>query len=361
MKVLHLIPDLDYGNAARQLSWLAPVLKQSAVDCRVCVLSGRGPLARSLANVPLDYLHWNRWVDLKPFWRLHEVLATFQPDVIHCWRHESVRALALVRYPNKSPVIVSLGSWPSITSGIGTMLDRWLLRRVDRLIVQWPEQMEQWRLWGMPPEKLIQIAPGVGSFPNLSPSQNSAIDSRLPANARVILCVGPLEASKGIKDAVWVFHILGFLFPDLYLVLVGEGPEQERLGRLAAGLFPERMIALGSMPDYGKILARAEAVWVPSLKPRGFNVALEAMAAGKPVVASRLPGLADIIQDAETGFLVQPGDKVNMAKKTRLILDDANRRRQMGEAGRRRAQERFSVDSLAQAYLRLYQSLIQSA
>ena len=100
MKVLHIIPDLDYGNAARQLSWLAPVVKQSAVDCRVCVLSGRGPLAKSLANVPLDYLHWNRWVDLKPFWRLHEVLTTFQPDVIHCWQQESVRALALVRYPN---------------------------------------------------------------------------------------------------------------------------------------------------------------------------------------------------------------------------------------------------------------------
>ena len=100
---------------------------------------------------------------------------------------------------------------------------------------------------------------------------------------------------------------------------------------------------------------------MPSLKPRGFNVALEAMTAGKPVVASRLPGLTEIIEDAENGFLVQPGDKVNMAKKTRLILDDANRRRQMGEAGRRRAQERFSVDSLAQAYSRLYQSLIQGA
>jgi glycosyltransferase involved in cell wall biosynthesis len=254
-----------------------------------------------------------------------------------------------------------LCSWPSITGGIGTVLDRWMLRRMDRLVVQWSEQMEAWKSWGMPQEKLIQIVPGVGLPLVPEPSQESAVDSRLPPNARVILCVGPLEASKGVKDAVWVFHILGFLFPDLYLVLVGGGPEQERLGRLAAGLFPERMIAVGSMADYGKILARAEVVWVPSLKPRGFNVALEAMAAGKPVVASRLTGLTEIVEDAETGFLVQPGDKVTMAKKTRLILDDGNRRQQMGEAGRRRAQERFSVDSLAQAYVKLYQSLVQSA
>jgi glycosyltransferase involved in cell wall biosynthesis len=172
--------------------------------------------------------------------------------------------------------------------------------------------------------------------------------------------VGPLEASKGIKDAVWAFHILGFLFPDLYLLLVGEGPERERLDRLAAGLFPERMISLGSLPDYGKVLGRAEVVWVPSLKPRGYNVALEAMAAGKPVVASRLPGLTEIVQDAETGYLIPVGDKVSLARKTRLILDDPNVRLRMGEAGRRRARERFSLDSLVQTYVKLYHSVIPS-
>jgi glycosyltransferase involved in cell wall biosynthesis len=236
-------------------------------------------------------------------------------------------------------------------------LDRWLLGRVDRLVVQWSEQKEHWKALGMPQEKLIHISPGVGSN---DAQQGSGDDLKLPENARVILCVGPLEASKGIKDAIWAFHILGFLYADLYLLLVGEGPEQERLDRLAAGLFPERMIAFGSLPDYGRILARAEVVWVPSLKPRGFNVALEAMAAGKPVVASRLPGLTEIVQDSQTGFLFPSGDKVSLAKKTRLILDDPSRRLQMGEAGRRRARERFSLDSLAEAYLRLYQSLIPS-
>jgi glycosyltransferase involved in cell wall biosynthesis len=359
MKVLHLIPDLEYGSAARQLSWLAPIQQQSGLDCRVCVLSGTGPLGKSFANVPLDHLGWNRWVDLKPLWRLRQRLATYRPDVIHCWRLESVRALALVHSPSKNPVIASLCSWPSLNNGLWAIMDHRLLRRVDRVVVQWPGQMEHLSSLGMPQNKLIQIFPGVGGTCSAGAEQGSFDDPRLPENARVVLCLGPLEASKGIKDAVWAFHILGFLFPDLYLVLVGEGPEQERLDRLAAGLFPERMIALGSLPDYGKILARAELVWVPSLKPRGFNVALEAMAAGKPVVASRLPGLTEIVQDGETGLLFPTGDKVSLAKKTRLILDDPSRRRQMGEAGRRRAQERFSVGSLAQAYMKLCQSLIE--
>jgi glycosyltransferase involved in cell wall biosynthesis len=241
--------------------------------------------------------------------------------------------------------------------GMVPMLDRLQLRRIDRLVVQWPGQRESYTSWGMPPERVLQIPPGVGSCQVVDSSEGD-IDARLPANARVILCVGPLEARKGIKDAVWAFHILGFLFPDLYLVLVGEGPEQERLDRLAAGLFPERMIAFGSLRDYGRILSRTDVVWVPSLKPRGFNVALEAMGAGKPVVASRWPGLTEIVQDGETGFLFSCGDKVSLAKKTRLILDDPNLRRHLGETGRRRAQERFSLDSFAQAHRRLYQSLI---
>jgi len=167
-----------------------------------------------------------------------------------------------------------------------------------------------------------------------------------------------LEPGKGIKDAVWAFHILGFLYPDLHLVLVGHGPEGDRLSRLAGTLFPERIVSLASRAEYGKILARVDVVWVPSLQPRGFNVALEAMAAGKPVVASRLPGLTEIVQGEETGFLIHPGDKVSLARQTRRLLDDPDRRRQMGEAGRRRALDQFSLNSLAQAYMKVYQSLI---
>jgi glycosyltransferase involved in cell wall biosynthesis len=170
-----------------------------------------------------------------------------------------------------------------------------------------------------------------------------------------------LEPSKGIKDAVWAFHIVGFLYTDLHLVLVGDGPERDRLSRLAGSLFPERIISLPYHEEYWRTLTQADVVWIPSVKPRGVNVALEAMAAGKPVVASRLPGLMDIVQDGETGVLINAGDQVSLARQTRKLLDDPDRRRQMGEAGRRRVQEHFSLNSLAQAYAKLYDDVIQRA
>src|SRR5262249_42653827 len=149
------------------------------------------------------YLDWNRWVDLRPLWRLRRLISDFGPDVIHCWQAEAMRALALVNYQRKNPVVVSSFSWPSTHNGIWNLVDRWLLSRVDRIVVQWPEQIEKWKSWGIPKENLVKIPPGARPCSNAS---FHGSDIALPSNAQVLLCVGPLEASKGIKDAVWAFH-----------------------------------------------------------------------------------------------------------------------------------------------------------
>src|SRR5437764_855853 len=78
----------------------------------------------------------------------------------------------------------------------------------------------------------------------------------------------------------------------------------------------------------------------------GEQVAAEALAAGVSVVASRLPGLAEVV--GEAGLLVPPGDRIELAKQTRTLLDDDGLRRRLGQAGRRRAAERFGVAALVQ-------------
>jgi glycosyltransferase involved in cell wall biosynthesis len=84
-------------------------------------------------------------------------------------------------------------------------------------------------------------------------------------------------------------------------------------------------------------------------------VALEAMAAGRPVVASRLLALAEIVIDGKTGFLIEPGDKVALARKTRLLLDDPQHGRQMGEAGRLRVEQEFPASQFVDRFARLYE------
>ncbi len=356
MKVLHIIPNLNFSNAAKQLSLLAPALTASGIECRVAVMSGIGPFARRLQieSIAPDFMSWNRLIDPQPFFRLKHLIRSFSPDVIHCWGKGPVLALAVIGGMNSNAAMIGscMGMpWEGVLGKLGSRL----ISRLDRLVLQWPFELVHWSS-SVPQEKLCTISPSVEP---IDPSSMPRIlDSApiIPEKARVILCVGPLEPSKGIKEAIWAFHILGCLFPDLHLMVIGEGTDRARLDRLSQNIFPQRVVFVGVCLDEKDYMARAEVTWVPSLEPRGFNVALEAIAAEKPVVASRLPGLTDILGDEEAGILVAPGDKVDLARKTRLLLEDPKRRAQLGEAGRRRAREHFSVQSMVRAYQSLYES-----
>lgn len=177
----------------------------------------------------------------------------------------------------------------------------------------------------------------------------------LPDACSLILCAGPLEPHKGFLDAIWAFDILQFLYEGLRLVVAGAGPDGPRLRRFAQVTGASRRVHFaGRLPDLPAILDRAAVVWVPSRAEAGVNIALEAMARGRPVVASRLPGLAEIIRDGETGFLARPGDKVELARLTRQLLDSAPLRQRFGEVARRRAAERFSLSALLQSMSDLY-------
>jgi glycosyltransferase involved in cell wall biosynthesis len=95
---------------------------------------------------------------------------------------------------------------------------------------------------------------------------------------------------------------------------------------------------------------------VPSLTDRGRSVAAEAMLAGRPVVASRWPGLAEVVADGLTGYLVPPDDKAALARQTRPLLENAELRRRLGAAGRQRAIAQFSVQGLVETCISQYES-----
>ena len=83
------------------------------------------------------------------------------------------------------------------------------------------------------------------------------------------------------------------------------------------------------------------------------------MAAERPVVASRWPGLAEIIVDGETGFMVAPGNKGALARQTRLLLDDDDLRRRMGQAGRKRVEKSFAAAAMVERFVHVYDKLTQ--
>ena len=351
MKVLHLIPSLNFSGVGRQLALLCHGLP--AGKSQVCVL-GRDASGISLLDKPSTPVHilgQSRRLDLVALWKLRRLVRSFQPHVIHAWGLGAVRSLAIAGQ-GKSRLLVGA----PLTAQPLTMLDRWLLNRADRIVVRGQAEAKRCALAGLHGHQIAVVPPGIdrGFFEQKASPLGS---KTLPA--RRVICAGNLESHKGYCDAIWALDILHFLFPDIQLDLAGTGPDRDRLetfarrNRIAAGF-------LGRCGDMPALLNQAGVVWVPSHGNCGVQSALEAMAAGKPVIATDRPSLREIITDGQTGFLIQPGDKIALARRTRELFRNADLPRQMGEAGQRRAAT-FSAEKFVARTLDLYQELAGDA
>jgi glycosyltransferase involved in cell wall biosynthesis len=361
MKILLLTHDLAYGGAARQLTLLAAGLPRDRFTVRAFTTRPDAPWSLALreAGVAVESGGRRRLFDVRDLFALRNAIRTFAPDVIHVFGLPALRSLALSGGRGGARVVLSASG----TGGRVTplrRLDHWLLGALaDRVTVRGPAEAAHYRGIGVPAARVTEVPPGV---PIASPPKASHADwcraHGLPPAARVIAGLGPLEPAKGFRDAIWAFDILQFLYDDLHVLLIGAGAHEGRLREFtrltrSAG----RIHFPGPRADLDELLAHAELVWVPSRADRGAGAALEAMAAARPIIASRWPGLAEVIADGETGVLVPPGDKATLARETRALLDDPERRRRLGEAGRRRVAERYAVETMVRNYEALYAQL----
>lgn len=373
LRVLHVIPDLEYCGAATQLYWLAARMPRERFDVRVCALGSEGPVAvrLRLAGVPIKALGWTRLFDVVKLGRLRREIRSFHPDVIHAWRWTSLRFVKCAAWTSGHKIVASAVSSASCETSYCAPADRWLMRRVAAVVANSRREADQLRCmsnsrlmrrFAQPANRIIHIEPGMAVLDK--PHHASKLRQKLGVNAaaRMIVCIGPLKRDGGFQEAIWALEILRYLYEDLHLVIVGKGADRPRLEQFvekASG--HEQVHFLDTVEDLGECLTQAEVVWVPSRRATGAMVALEAMAAGRPVVASRLPHLAEVVEDARTGLLFPSGDKVALARQTRRLLDDSERRRQLGQAGLQRVQTHFPLAKMIDSFAKLYEDIANRA
>jgi glycosyltransferase involved in cell wall biosynthesis len=349
--VLFVIPSLRYGGAARQLVLLAAHLPLERCRAYVAVLGSPAPWGDDLrkAGVGVDFLGWRRPFDPRPLLALRAAALALRPNVVHAWGTPALRASALVTGALRSGRLFASALLPP--AGDPPALDRFLLRRAARVVALGAAEGERYRRLGVGPARLAVVPPAVDGRP---PAGNPGVALPVPASGRVLLGIGPLERPRGFREAVWAMDILRYVSADVHLVLAGTGPDRQRVESFARAIGAAGQVHFtGPVADLGPLLWRAEVVWAPSLADCGRGAVLEAMAAGRPVIASRWPGLAEVVADA--GILVPPGDKAALARQTWALLGDAAARRRLGEAGRRRAALCFSPAALADACAGLYE------
>jgi len=385
MKVLYVVTRLNIGGPARHVVTLGGGLAARGVD--TLLVHGRVddtegsfdhlPRERGLRTLRLDELGRSvRWgSDTVAFLRLLRLIFAEKPDVVHTHTAKAGalgRVAAAVynvtRRRRRRCVVVHtfhghvfIAYFGPIRTHLIRIVERGLSRITDRVVaLSAIQKNELVRRFGVAVEQRVSVVP-LGL--ELDPLLQISLDHRDGRQAfgfdrsdRVIGYVGRFVPIKGLESLVRAFAIVAGRVANVKLLLVGDGERREPLEALAdaLGVGPMTVFA-GWREDLAAVYGAIDVVAVTSLN-EGTPVALvEAMAAGRPVVATAVGGVPDVVVDGVTGFLVPTADPARVADALERLVRDAALARQMGDAGRRHALQ-FHADRLVSTVHDLYQT-----
>ncbi len=362
-RILHIIPSLDRSGAEKQLTLLAPGLPRDAFDVHVCALTRGGPLEAPLraANVPVTVLHKAHQVDPLAFWRLKRHIESLRPDLVQTWifaANSYGRAAAWaagVKHVVASERCVDPWKvWHELA------IDRFLARRTDRIIVNSTGVRDFYVRQGIAAEKFTLIPNGIPPANGQATSRAALLaELGLPDDARLIGAVGRLWPQKRVKDLIWAADLLKVIRSDVHLLIIGEGPQRERLERFQRQVrIEDKVHFLGHRADVAQWMPHFDVLWLGSEYEGLPNVIMEAMSQAVPVVATDIPGNRDLVVPGETGYLVPVGDRAGFARFTNKLLDNQALAQQLGAAGRQRVLNEFSVEQMVARHAELYQELL---
>jgi glycosyltransferase involved in cell wall biosynthesis len=190
----------------------------------------------------------------------------------------------------------------------------------------------------------------------------------LASDTRLIAVCSRLNAMKGLEYFLDAAAVVGRLRPDVRFLIVGgnghksDGTYQAELERYAASRGLEtRVIFTGFRTDVARMLPEIDISVLPSLSEGLSNSLLEAMAAGVPVIATRVGGTPELVEDGTTGLLVPPRDSGALSQSMTLLLDNPQTARRIGAAGRSHVLSRFSIDKMVQDTQALYVKLLSAS
>lgn len=353
MKALFLTPTLRIGGAERQTSILLPGLRGHGVDARIIALGTGGELVAPMraAGVPVEVLSMRNRFDLGPLTRSALVRA-FEPDVVvsrgvsglYIGHGLSVWRGAAHVYNDHRGVGVEVS--PRRRAMVGA-----LARRLAKVIVVSPDQREGWLRMGCRPERVAVIANGVETGPVAASRAETREQLGIDQAAVVALLVASLRPLKRIPDFITAVSGARQACPELVGLVAGDGPQRALVDQLAGSDHAVRV--LGYRDDVPHLLAAADLLVLTSEYEALPMAIIEAMAAGLPVLATRVGGIPTVVSDGETGLLVAPGDVPALREGLVRLAADSELRRSLGAEGKLRCLQSWSAERMIDAYLQV--------
>jgi glycosyltransferase involved in cell wall biosynthesis len=296
-------------------------------------------------------------MDLRAAWRLSRVVKQLKPDIIHAHDPHGVAmaglALSMSTQLAKPPLVASRRVDFHLRGG---RMSRWKYRQVDFFICASEAIRRMLVADGVPEVRTTTVHEGIDiERVDAAPPAKLHQELWLPHQAPLVGNVAALTPHKGQRHLIEAAALVVRQVPDARFIIAGEGELRESLERQIKEHRLEKHVMLtGFRPDVLS-LHKAFDIFVMSSITEGLGTSLlDAMAAGKPVVATLAGGIPEVVADGATGFLVQPRDHAAMAAAIVKLLNDRSLRERLGAAGRTRAVREFSADRMLKETLKVY-------
>lgn len=282
-------------------------------------------------------------------------------DIVHAHEYKSDLFSFMVSCLVKVPVVTTAHGWiqNSRKSRAAIWLSKKAMRRFDRVIAVSSKLKDELIMSGVNPERINLIYNAIVTENYIPGSyEPEAVRKRhgLPESARLIGNIGRLSPEKGQEVFLKAAAKIVDMYPDLYFVIAGDGPAKKDLEALSRSLgLAERVIFTGYWDDVRPFYQDLEFMALTSYTEGFPNVLMEALCMGKPVLATSVGGVPDIIEDRQTGHLVQPGDWDAVAARMKELLNDPDQGKKMADKGKLRVLGDFQfkkrVNDLQNLYL----------
>jgi glycosyltransferase involved in cell wall biosynthesis len=294
--------------------------------------------------------------------RIAQLAARYRVDVLHCHHYSPFvygQIAALLRRRLRV-VFTEHGRLTDKGPTLKRRLANQVIGRLPFAIFSVSADLREFMIReGLPASAVRIIHNGIAVQPIPEMGEGLAVRRELgiDPSALVIGAVGRLDPVKDLETLLAAFAALRNRISTARLILVGDGPERVALEERAASLGLRAAVAFAGYRRDARRLLAAVDIYANSSTHEGVSLTiLEAMSAALPVVATRTGGTPEVVEDGVTGCLVPARSPMDMARAFDALASSGERRRRMGQAGRRRVESRFSIDGMARAYLAAYRA-----
>ncbi len=350
------------GGAEQHLLTLLPALRERGIDARFLSLDAGGDAARFHDALDERGIPW-RGVpcgpDVSPALarRVVQAIRAEQPDLLHTHMVHADIYGSTAAHLTRVPFVSTRHNDDRYLLGPFRYVDRTFMHGA-RTIIAISNAVREFHIRaGLPARKLETIHYGLDDLPS-APSEITPAAAGIAPDAPLVLAIGRLIEQKDHATLLDAFALTRREHGEARLAILGWGRLEEATRARVHDLDLDDAVVVPGRVEPSAWLARAD-VFAHTSRWEGFGIVLlEAMLAGLPVVATRVSAIPEIVVDGETGLLAAPGDSNAIATALSSLLDDPARRRALGEAGRRRARDEFSVARMTERTIDVYRRAV---